>query len=232
MIRIDGTISYIESTSDPLSAEVGVIRGREKIWLYDVGNSGESREEIRNLIPPAQGIGGRQAPSFSAVSALPCSVVLSHFHPDHVGNLSGLPDPLELYVGANTWKYTKKGMTVTEDLYLEDGCALHLFPLPSTHAKGSLGLEVDGEYAFLGDGLYPGRKGGRAVYNAQLLREAIDVLKSLKAHTFLLSHRKPFALGREETLRELEEIYSRREAGQPYIEAGGAEGADPPEKIK
>lgn len=220
MIRMNGTVSYIESTDDPLSAEVGVIRGRDKIWLYDVGNSGESREEIRNLISPAQGIGGTPSPSFSAVSAPPYSIVLSHFHPDHIGNLSGLPEPLELYVGGNTWKYTKKGIAVTGDLYLEDGCALHLFPLPSTHAKGSLGLEVDGEYAFLGDGLYPGRKGGLAVYNAQLLKEAIDVLKSLKAHTVLVSHRKPFALDREETIRELEEIYSRREAGQPYIEAG------------
>lgn len=219
MIRINGTVSYIESTNDPLSAEVGVIRGREKIWLYDVGNSGESREEIRNLISPAQDTGRTPSPLLSSGSELPCSVVLSHFHPDHIGNLAGLPDPLELYVGGNTWKYTKKGIAVTGDLYLEDGCALHLFPLPSTHAKGSLGLEVDGEYAFLGDGLYPGRKGGRAVYNAQFLKEGIDVLKSLKAHTFLLSHRDPFAQGREETIRELEEIYSRREANQPYIEA-------------
>lgn len=218
MIRINGTVSYIESTSDPLSAEVGVIRGKEKIWLYDVGNSGEAREEIRNLISPAQGIGGTPPPLFSPVSALPCGVVLSHFHPDHIGNLSGLPDPLELYVGGNTWKYTKKGTVVTSDLYLEDGCTLHLFPLPSTHAKGSLGLEVDGEYAFLGDGLYPGRKGGRAVYNAQLLKYGIDVLKSLKAHTFLISHGNPFFQGKEETIRKLEEIFSGRENNQPYIE--------------
>ena len=148
----------------------------------------------------------------------PCSVILSHFHPDHIGNLSYFPDGTEVYVGENTRKYTKKGLTVTEDLYLEDGCRLHIFPLPSTHAKGSLGLEVDDEYAFLGDGVYAAQKGERVVYNAQLLREELKVLKSLKAHTFLISHGDPFCQGREETIRQLEEIYSRREKDQPYIQ--------------
>ncbi len=203
MIQINETISYIPSTREPLSAEIGVICGRERLWFYDVGDSRAAREEILALLPSAS-FGG---------------VVLSHFHPDHIGNLFCFPDEMELYVGENTRKYTKKGVSVAGDLYLEDGCELHLFPLPSTHARGSLGLEVNGEYAFLGDGLYPGRKGGRAVYNAQFLREQIRVLKALKAHTFLISHQAPFSRGKEETICRLEEIYSRREKNLPYIGA-------------
>ena len=219
MIQINKTISYIGSSMEPLSAEVGVIRGKERIWFYDVGNGNAAREEISMLLAPAgsqsRGLSSSVSPDFPA---RPCGVILSHFHPDHIGNLSCFPEGTEIYVGENTRKYTKRGMAVSQDLYLEDGCTLHLFPLPSTHAKGSLGLEVNGEYAFLGDGVYATQKGGRVVYNAQLLKEELLVLKSLKAHTFLISHGDPFCQRREETIRQLEGIYSRREKDQPYIQ--------------
>ena len=219
IFKINETISYIGSNEEPLSAEVGVVRGKERIWFYDVGNGNAAGEEIRELLVPVASWGrGVSASSSPELPVRTCGVILSHFHPDHIGNLSCFPAGTEVYVGENTRKYTQRGLTVTQDLYLEDGCTLHLFPLPSTHAKGSLGLEVNGEYAFLGDGLYAAQKGDRVVYNAQLLREELRVLKSLKAHTFLISHGDPFCQGREETIRQLEEIYSRREKDQPYIQ--------------
>ena len=91
---------------------------------------------------------------------------------------------------------------VESDLYIDDGVKIHFFPLPSTHAKGSLGMEVDETYAFLGDGIYPMQKNGQALYNANLLADQLRVLHSLKA----------------EVIAELEAIYARRQSQSMYIE--------------
>lgn len=37
-IKINDKISYIASSENPLSAEIGVIRDNGVTWLYDVGN--------------------------------------------------------------------------------------------------------------------------------------------------------------------------------------------------
>ena len=62
-----------------------------------------------------------------------------------MSNLSKL-ECSEIYVGANTFKYSGKGTAVDSDLYIEDGVRLHLFQIPCCHAKGSLGLEVNEKY--------------------------------------------------------------------------------------
>lgn len=208
MIQLTEIISYKKATREPLCADIGIIRGKEKLWLYDVGTGDEARLKIRRLQEEA----GQDL-----------SVVLSHFHPDHTGNLLQLLEEFTtesaLYVGENTYKYTQTGIVVKEDLYIEDGEEFHLFPLPSCHAKGSLGLEISGEYAFLGDGIYSTQKGGRRVYNAQLLLEEIRVLKALRAETFLLSHRDPMMVKKETVIAWLEQIYAGREKGNAYIEA-------------
>ena len=131
-IYITKYLSYWKATENPLSADVGVIEGKSGVWLYDVGNSGEAAANINAL-------NGRK------------NIVLSHFHDDHIGNLPKIRYE-QLYQGANTLRYTGTGTAVTEDIYVQDGVQLHLFPLPSSHAKGSLGLEVNETYAFLGDG--------------------------------------------------------------------------------
>ena len=94
---------------------------------------------------------------------------------------------------------------------------LRIFPLQSSHAKGSLGLEVNGEYAFLGDGVYPGTKNGKACYNASVLKEEIAVLKNLEAKYFLLSHDENFVRKKEDVLKDLEDIYSQRNPRESYI---------------
>lgn len=201
MIRITDRISYWKATENPLSANVGVMQGESGVWLFDVGNDEKIAAEIEALP-------GKK------------HIVLSHFHPDHAGNLSKIHYD-QLYQGAHTDKYTKAGGTfVVHDLMIEDGVRLHLFPLPSSHAKGSVGLEVNEEYAFLGDGTYSTVKGGKTVYNAGLLLEEIKVLRSLKAKYFLLSHDGNFVHDREEVLRQLEEIYRRRDPKSPYIFLG------------
>ena len=196
-IYIAEYLSYWKATEAPLSADVGVIEGASGVWLYDVGNSEKTAAEI-NALP------GRK------------NIVLSHFHPDHIGNLPKIRYDA-LYQGANTLRYTGAGTAVTADIYLQDGVQLHLFPLPSSHAKGSLGLEVNETYAFLGDGAYSTRKAGRRVYNAGLLLEQIRVLRGLKARWFLLSHDAEFVRSREEVLSQLEAIYKMRSPKESYI---------------
>lgn len=190
---VDEKISYIEASEDPLSADVGIIRSGGITWIFDVGNGEAAAEKIN-------GLEGEKR------------VVLSHFHADHTANLDRI-SYTELYGGAFTCKKLKKGISVETDLRLGD---IHLFPIPSTHAKGCIGLET-GSFAFLGDSTYAAEIEDKAAYNAGLLLETIRTLKSLNAESFLISHDKPFIQPRERVIKKLEKIYSYREKNNPYI---------------
>lgn len=189
-IRISDKISYIEATEEPLSADIGIIREDGVTWLYDVGD-GESITDIDGS----------------------CNVVLSHFHQDHIGNIEKVRAQ-ELFVSKETFAHTHKGTVITESIHIGN---LHIFPLPSSHAKGSLGLEVDGTYAFVGDGLYCRSKDGNYVYNVQLLKEEINVLKNLKAPYLLASHFPGMIRKKEDVIAELEAIYATRTGNDPFI---------------
>ena len=90
-IRINDKISYIECSEDPLSADVGIIREPDGIWLYDVGN------DVRNL----EGLDGKY------------NVVLSHFHLDHVGSLEKL-NVQTLFLSKETQKHLNQQGVITE----------------------------------------------------------------------------------------------------------------------
>ncbi len=196
ILRVAGEISYIRASKDPLSADVGIVEGDKFIWLFDVGASEHVPEMLNTFKKPR-------------------SAVISHFHPDHMGNLEHV-ECENIYLGANTFKYAKRGTVVDKDILIDDGVGIHLFPLPSGHAKGSVGMEI-GDYAFLGDAIYPTMKQGRACYNASVLKEEINVLKNLSAKFFLISHDEKFLRPKEEIITELEEIYSRRNPKESYI---------------
>lgn len=198
MVRIDDIISYIPACDEPLSADVGVITGIKKTWLFDVGASETALNEIQELNEDK-------------------AIVISHFHPDHMGNLSKIDCP-EIYVGANTLRYSGKGTVVDSDLYIEDGVRLHLFQIPTCHAKGSLGLEVNEKYAFIGDATAPTTKAGRRVYNAQLLFDEIKVIEGLRAAYVLQSHRMDMIYEKKQIVEYLKKIYARRQPNNPYIQ--------------
>ena len=110
-------------------------------------------------------------------------------------------------------------MVVQEDIYIQDGdVSLHIFPLPSSHAKSCVALEVNEEWCFLGDALYAMQKCGHNLYNAGILKEEINVLQNIKAEKFMLSHRTPFEKPKGIIMRWLGEIYDRRVKGEVYIE--------------
>ena len=190
-ITISERISYIEATEEPLSADIGIIRCGDTEWLYDVGN------DLRNL----DGLDGEY------------NVVLSHFHQDHTGSLDKIRVG-ELYVSGATFRHTGWGTVVNGELTIGD---LRIFQIPSSHTKGCLGLEIGNEYAFVGDALYCKAKDGHYVYNAQLLKDEIEVLKRLKASKLLVSHFKGLVRTKDEVIAELEQIYSKKEKNNPYI---------------
>ena len=196
IIKINDRISYVKATEKPLSADVGIVEGDEFIWIFDVG-ADESVPISLNKIQK------------------PKNAVISHFHPDHMGNLEHV-DLNEVYLGANTLNYAKRGNVVDKDVFINDGAEIHLFPLPSSHAKGSVGMET-GDYAFLGDAIYSTMKQGKVCYNASVLKEEIAVLKNLSAKFFLISHDERFVRPKEEIISELSEIYSKRDPKESYI---------------
>ena len=196
-IQICERISYWKALEEPLSADIGVIEGDKYTWVFDVGDGEEALKCVQSITKPIH-------------------LILSHFHKDHIGNV-GKVDFHKLYQGGHTLKYTHMGKVVEKDIWLEDGITLHLFALPSTHAKGCIGLEVNEEYAFLGDAVYCSVKDGIQVYNANLLAEQIKVLRNLKANYFLLSHRTRYICRKEVVLRQLESIYAKRNVRSAWI---------------
>ncbi len=185
VVTINDRISYIEACDEPLSADIGVIRAEDGLWLYDVGCGAER----------VAGLTGSY------------SIVLSHFHADHTGNLDALRAEA-LYVSAETYRHVRRGTVIDADTWFGD---MHVFPLPSSHARGCLGLEVAERWAFVGDGLYSKVRDGCWVYNAQQLQSEIKVLRALCAQDLLVSHFPGLVRGRDEVLEELEAIYAMRD---------------------
>ena len=183
-ITVNDKISYIEATEDPLSADIGIIRDGGGIWLFDVGND------------PARITGLTDE----------YNVVLSHFHQDHAGSID-LIKTKELYLSKETYRHVNRGTVVDMDIRIG---GIHIFPIPSSHTKGSLGLEVDESFAFIGDALYSKVKDGYYIFNAQLLKDEIRVLSGIKAPYFLVSHFKGLIRGKDEVIEELKEIYGMR----------------------
>ena len=188
---INEKISYIECSDDPLSADIGIIRDGDAVWLYDVGSDERAISELTGNY----------------------NVVLSHFHQDHTGNIGKL-NIKEAFVSPETKRHVQMGTVADKDIYIGN---LHIFPLPSSHCKGCLGLEVDETYAFVGDALYSKFRDGYYIFNAQLVKEAIAVLKKLKAPYLLVSHFKGLVRCRDEVIAELTELYQHRDKNSPEI---------------
>lgn len=234
--KINEYISYIPACEEPLSGDVGIIYGKNRTYIYDVGSTLGTLSYLNSITE-----------SFA--------IITSHFHGDHIWWLAehkkgdpGVshgdkismdykrPGYSELYVSAQTKKYTNDGIIVTEPLIIEDEAItgeplrLEIYPLPSSHAKGCLALIVNDEYVFLGDATYctwketgmgedeetaPGK--GRAVYNVQQVKAQLDFFGNIKADKLCLSHDRKFVRPKKVVLRELQSLYASREPGENII---------------
>lgn len=200
VIKINDKISYIKASTEPLSADVILIEGDEYTYLFDVGNN----EEVALYL-----------------EALPKKkkIVISHFHQDHLGSIGKIMFET-VYVGKGTEKYLQENMpyqVLSEAVKIQDGVALEIHPMQNSHAKGSLALMVDKEYLFLGDSLYSKVQENQYVYNAQLLKEEIELLKKLPAETVFSSHEDRPLKRKDGVIRFLEQIYAKREKSEAYI---------------
>ena len=190
---MDDIIRRIESSDNPLSADVFFVQGREYTYIVDVGSNDEAFEAVRS-VPQKK-------------------IIITHFHADHAENLRrlNLTDE-DLYVGDYTAKYYGVGTVISKPVHLEDGVVIDILPLPSSHAKGSLTVIVNRKVVLLGDGCYCNIKG----YNVSLLHDTLAVLKAAEFETAIKSHESK-TYTREELINELETIYSLKEKNEPYI---------------
>lgn len=195
METINKTYSIIKGHNNPLSCDVAIIEGKDYTYIFEAGNSERIIEELNSI--------DRKK-----------IVIISHFHEDHLKNISKL-NYEKLYVGDNTYKYTNKG-EIVDDLYIDDGIRIHLFKINSCHAKGSIGLQIN-DYAFLGDATSPTLKKGHYVYNVQMLKEEIELLEKINVKYFVFSHHMEEHKDKDEVIKKLKEIYSKREKSNPYI---------------
>lgn len=193
-------IQYLPATENPLSADVGIVRGDRRDWIFDVGSSETAFRLLQECRPEK-------------------NIVLSHFHGDHTGNMARI-DFCQLYCGSWTRSRLQLGTEVCGPVAFDDGAHLTIFPLPSTHSKGAVGLVVNGEYAFLGDAVYGAEKNGRTSYNVNVLKEMIAALEAVPARYFLLSHDAAFARPKDRVLSELKTLYSLRKPGEPFVFPG------------
>lgn len=191
LIEINERIGYIAQNHNPLSADIGVIKRQDSTWLFDVGNGPQNIDGLDKTY----------------------NIVLSHFHLDHIGNIANLKIN-KIYASKETYKHLPISVrdnceiVIVENDINVDG--LHIFPIISSHCKGSVGLEIDEEYAFLGDAIYCKYLNGKQTYNVQLLKSEIETLKSIKAQYFLVSHYRGLIRNKEEVINELEIIYQKR----------------------
>jgi len=211
-VELSERVRYLPATLEPFSADVFAVRGNLAWWIFDVGRSDEAVAFINGL--PTGG-------------AFPVkkNIVISHFHWDHTENLmrarrGEVQLPFDtLYLGNYAQRRLKMGEVVKAPQEFDDGMRIRIFPIPNSHAKGSLVLVAGNEYAFLGDSTYAevGKDSEPDSYNVQQLYEEINVLKGLDAKYFCLSHRRRPVAEKDSVMAHLEGIYARRERGENTI---------------
>ena len=96
LVREDENISYITPTINPLSCTVVIVETGHNIWLYDTGSHSDIPAMINSYNQAEKNI----------------NIVLSHFHPDHIKNVSDIHFK-NMYQGKNTLRYTGAGEIVT-----------------------------------------------------------------------------------------------------------------------
>ena len=239
IVKITEHISYIKASGQPLSADVILVEGQEYLYAFDVGNN-EKVAEYLNSIPKKKRVilshfhtdhmGNIGRVSWESVYfGANTEKYFQHYIKDYVAQrFAELPQALEGIFGEsndlqnNEMKVGRspRYVTVFEPVIISDGIALEIHPVPNSHAKGSLLLQAEGEYIFLGDSLYSKADGDNQVYNAQLLKEEIELLRKLPGTQIFSSHEKRPLKTKAGVLRFLEQIYAKRDKNNAFIRVG------------
>ena len=196
--QIDNDIYYLPSEEEPvLSADIGLFFGGNFVWSYDCGASKKACE-LMNRIDNK-------------------NIVISHFHKDHTYNINDITNVNQVYLSKYSFNHFKTGNVVDKDIWIEDKGLIHIFPLPNSHCKGSMAMEINEKYVFIGDSSYGKHIDKHLTYNVQLLTEQIKILSKIKADTCLVSHDPRYVVDKEEILAKFEKILSKSISGNPLI---------------
>lgn len=163
MEKICGYISHIPATQEPFSADVFVVEGKKRCYIFDVGCTEGHLRAIRSITREK-------------------IFILSHFHRDHTANIHKLEGE-RVYVGDLTRQKIGVGTVITEPITIADGVRLTVRPVPSPHVGGSLIVTVNDEYALLADLYFT-----RPDYDRTLGLAMMEVLEELNVRYFVVSH--------------------------------------------
>lgn len=238
-INITEQISYIKASDNPLSADVILVEGQEYLYVFDVGNNEQVAEYI-NAIPKKKRVilshfhtdhmGNIGRVSWDNVYfGANTEKYFQHYIPDYAtqrfaqlsGALAGALGNEKSKEGiASENRTVPRYVTVFDSVKIQDGVSIEIHHVPNSHAKGALLLQVNEEYIFIGDSLYSKVDGEYYVYNAQLLKEEIELLEGLSGTQIFSSHEERPLKNKATVLRFLEQIYEKREKNDAYIRVG------------
>ncbi len=228
-IPITDTISYIKTSDNPLSADVILVDGQEYLYVFDVGNNEQVAEYLNTIRKKKRvilshfhtdhmGNIGRvdwESVYFGANT----EKYFQHYIKDYAAQrFAELPGALSGALGTiEAERKFPRYVTVFEPIKISDGISVEIHHVPNSHAKGSLLLQVEGKYIFIGDSLYSKVEGCTYVYNAQLLKEEIELLKQLSGTQVFSSHETRPIKAKAGVIRFLEQIYAKRNKNDAYI---------------
>jgi len=234
-IQITEQISYLKASGNPLSADVILVEGEEYLYVFDVGNNVQVAEYL-NAIPKKKRVilSHFHADHMGNIGRINWDTVyfgantekyFQQYIPDYAAKrFAELPGALTnaFDSGAEVEKVPEQRrfpifVTVFDTVKIHDGVSIEIHHVPNSHAKGALLMQVNEEYIFVGDSLYSKVDGENYVYNAQLLKEEIELLKRLPGGQIFSSHEERPLKKKEAVLRFLEQIYEKREKNDAYI---------------
>lgn len=231
VINITEHISYIKASDNPLSADVILVDGQEYLYVFDVGNKEQVAEYI-NSIPKKKRVilSHFHTDHMGNIGRVNWDTVyfgantekhFQHYIPDYAAQrFAELPEAIAGALGESV-STGKQGFprfaTVFDVIKISDGVSVEIYHIPNSHAKGALLLQVNEEYIFIGDSLYSKAEGDNYVYNAQLLKEEIELLKDLPGTKVFSSHEARPIKEKAGVIRFLEQIYAKREKNDAYI---------------
>ena len=237
-IKITEQISYIKASDNPLSADVILIEGQEYLYIYDVGNNEQVAEYINSLPKKKRVILSHfHTDHIGNIGRVEWETVyfgantekyFQHYIPDYAKQrFAELPEALAGAFDKNVRgtgdtdiiqeKKFSRYVTVLDALEISDGVSIEIYLVPNSHAKGSLLMQVNGAYIFIGDSLYSKAEGDNYVYNAQLLKEEIELLKRLSGTKVFSSHERRPVKEKAGVIRFMEQIYGKRKKEDAYI---------------
>lgn len=167
-------IYYVEHEKERICPKIGIITGSKYTLIVDVANEKEHLLEAERFLKE------NGDPSIHYVA-------LTHFHPDHIQNVSLLED-CTILCSRNTSKYLSSKCEIIVEEQIDLGNQLvQLVSLPSLHAKGCIGVLCDG-VLFVGDALYSREKNGKEYFNKGLIGSELKAYKELDFQEVIFSH--------------------------------------------